>query len=76
LQDVIGAGNEPAADEDAPAAVGDLLAAAAALPVGADVDEALVVADVDVLPDIDGLGDLLELDAPDLESDDVETDED
>jgi hypothetical protein len=38
------------------------------------VDEALVVADVDDLPDIDGLGDLLDLDAPDLESDDAETD--
>ena len=54
LQDVIGAGNEPAGDdEDVPAAAGDLLAAAAALPAGADVDEALVVADVDDLPAID-----------------------
>ena len=77
LQDVIGAGNEPAGDdEDVPAAAGDLLAAAAALPAGADVDEALVVADVDDLPAIDGLGDLLDLDAPDLKSDDAETDED
>jgi DNA-directed RNA polymerase subunit beta len=75
LQDVIGAGNEPLGDdEDAPAATVDLLSAAAALPIGADVDEALVVADVDDLPDIDGLGDLLDLDAPDLESDDAETD--
>ena len=69
LQDVIGAGNEPAGDdEDVPAA--------AALPAGADVDEALVVADVDDLPAIDGLGDPLDLDAPGLKSDDAETDED
>jgi len=77
LQDVIGAGKEPAGDdEDVPAAAGDLLAAAAALPTGADVDEALVVAEIGDLPDINGLGDLLELDAPDLKFDDAETDED
>jgi len=77
LQDVIGAGKEPAGDdEDVPAAAGDLLAAAAALPTGADVDEALVVAEIGDLPDINGLGDLLELDAPDLKSDDAETDVD
>jgi DNA-directed RNA polymerase subunit beta len=77
LQDVIGAGKEPAGDdEDVPAAAGDLLAAAAALPTGADVDEALVIAEIGDLPDINGLGDLLELDAPDLKSDDAETDED
>ncbi len=77
LQDVIGAGNEPAdEDEDVPTVPVDLLAAAAALPIGVDVDEALVVADVDDLPDIDGLGDLLDLGDPDLKSDDVETDED
>ena len=40
------------------------------------MDEALVVADVDDLPDIDGLGDLLDRDAPDPKSDDAETDED
>jgi DNA-directed RNA polymerase subunit beta len=75
LQDVIGAGNEPLGDdEDVPAAAGDLLAAAAALPVGADVDEALVIADIDALPDIDGLGDLL--DVPDLKSDAADTEED
>ena len=75
LQDVIGAGNEPLGDdEDVPAAAGDLLAAAAALPIGADVDEALVIADIDALPDIDGLGDLL--DVADLKSDDAETEED
>ncbi|MCX6373226.1 MAG: DNA-directed RNA polymerase subunit beta [Actinobacteria bacterium] len=72
LQDVIGAGNEPV-DDDVPSAAADLLAAAAALPIGADVDEALVVADIDDLPDI---GDLLDLDPPDLKSDAVETDED
>ena len=44
LQDVIGAGNEPAGDDDVPAAAVDLLAAAAALPAGLDVDEALVIA--------------------------------
>ena len=77
LQDVIGAGNEPAGDdEDVPAAAGDLLAAATALPAGADVDAALVVAHVDDLPASDGLGDPLDLDAPDLESDAAETDED
>ena len=77
LQDVIGAGNEPAGDdEDVPAAAGDLLAAATALPAGADVGAALVVADVDDLPASDGLGDPLDLDAPDLESDAAETDED
>jgi len=77
LQDVIGAGKEPAGDdEDVPAAAGDLLAAAAALPTGADVDEALVVAEIGDLPDINGLGDLLELDAPDLKSDDAESDVD
>jgi DNA-directed RNA polymerase subunit beta len=77
LQDVIGAGNEPAGDdEDVPAAAGDVLAAAAAVPAGADVDAALVVADVDDPPAIDGLGDPLDLDAPDLESDAAETDED
>jgi DNA-directed RNA polymerase subunit beta len=76
LQDVIGAGNEPADDDDVPAAAVDLLAAAAALPAGLDVDEALVIANIDDLPDIDGPGDLLDLDAPDLESDDAETDED
>ena len=65
LQDVIGAGTEPVGDdEDVPAAAEDLLAAAAALPIGADVDEALVVADVDDLPDIDGLGDLLDVAGP------------
>jgi len=75
LQDVIGAGHEPLGDdEDVPAAVGDLLAAAAALPVGADVDEALVIADIDALPDIDGLGDLL--DVADLKSDNADTEED
>jgi hypothetical protein len=75
LQDVIGAGNEPLGDdEDVPVAAGDLLAAAAALPIGADVDEALVIADIDALPDIDGLGDLL--DVADLKSDDPETEED
>ncbi len=75
LQDVIGAGNEPLGDdEDVPVAAGDLLAAAAALPIGADVDEALVIADIDALPDIDGLGDLL--DVADLKSDDAETEED
>jgi DNA-directed RNA polymerase subunit beta len=77
LQDVIGAGNEPAEDDaDVSAVAGDLLAAAAALPIGADVDEALVLADVDDLPAIDGLADLLDLDAADLKSDDAETDED
>jgi DNA-directed RNA polymerase subunit beta len=77
LQDVIGAGNEPAGDdEDVPAAAGDVLAAAAAVPAGDDVDAALVVADVDDPPAIDGLGDPLDLDAPDLESDAAETDED
>jgi len=77
LQDVIGAGNEPVGDDDdVPAAAVDLLAAAAALPAGLDVDEALVIANIDDLPDIDGPGDLLDLDAPDLESDDAETDED
>jgi DNA-directed RNA polymerase subunit beta len=76
LQDVIGAGNEPADDDDVPAAAVDILAAAAALPAGLDVDEALVIANIDDLPDIDGPGDLLDLDAPDLESDDAETDED
>jgi DNA-directed RNA polymerase subunit beta len=75
LQDVIGAGNEPAGDdEDVPAAAGDVLAAAAAVPAGADVDAALVVADVDDPPAIDG--DLLDLDAPDHKSDGAETDED
>ena len=54
LQDVIGAGNEPARRRRAcPSAAADLLAAAAALPIGGDVDEALVVADIDDLPDID-----------------------
>ena len=69
LQDVIGAGNEPLDDEEeVPASV--------ALHSGADADEALVVAEIDDLPDIDGLGDLLDLDAPDLKSDHAETDED
>ena len=77
LQDVIGAGNQSADDDqDMSVAAVDLLAAAAALPAGADVDEALVVADIDDLPDIDGLTDLLDLDAPELKSGDVETDED
>jgi hypothetical protein len=74
LQDVIGAGNEPAEDDEVPVAAIDLLAAAAALPAAAEVDEALVVADIDESPDIDVIGDLLDLDAPDLESDDAETD--
>jgi len=76
LQDILGAGKEPADDEDElPVAAGDLLAAAAALPAGADVDDALVVVDIDDLPAIDGLSDLLDLDAPDLTSDAAETDE-
>jgi len=77
LQDVIGAGKEPAGDdEDVRAAAGDLLATAAALPSAADMDEVLVVGDLGDLPDIGDLGDLLDLGDPDLKSDDVEIDED
>jgi len=76
LQDILGAGKEPADDdEEAPAVAGDLLAAAAALTTGAEVDDALVVVDIDDLPAIDGLGDLLGLDSPELTSDVAETDE-
>jgi DNA-directed RNA polymerase subunit beta len=77
LQDVIGAGSEPAvmegdgepAEDDSAAATQDLLAAAAALSSEAEV----FAADGDVLPDLD---DILELDAADLEPDDADTDED
>jgi DNA-directed RNA polymerase subunit beta len=79
LQDVIGAGNEPAEDldqvEEEVEAVGaeDLLAAAAALV--SPIDEVGAVGAAIDLPDIEGLDDILELDAGDLESDDVEPDE-
>ncbi len=77
LQDVIGAGNEPDEDGDPEPAVGvDLLAAAVALPTVVDEDDVLGLPDADDLPDIEALGDILDLDAPDLESDDVDTDED
>jgi len=76
LQDVIGAGKEPALDDDdVSAAGGDLLAAAVALPSAADMDEALVVADLGDLHDIGDLGDLLDLGDPGLKSDDVDSDE-
>ena len=74
LQDVIGAGNEPAEDpEDATAVAGDLLAA---LPVVADEEDVQIGAKGVGVPAIEGLGDILELDAADIESDDAETDED
>jgi hypothetical protein len=50
-----------------------LLAAAAALTVPVD-DVGAIGAAID-LPDIEGLDDILELDADELESDDVEPDE-
>jgi DNA-directed RNA polymerase subunit beta len=79
LQDVIGAGNEPAEDldqvEEEVEAVGaeDLLAAAAALV--SPIDEVGAVGAAIDQPDLEGLDDILELDAGDLESDDVEPDE-
>jgi DNA-directed RNA polymerase subunit beta len=76
LQDVIGAGTEPADElvepvemDDAAEATRDLMAAAAALSTEA---EALVV-DGDVLTDLD---DILGLDAVDPESDDTDTETD
>ncbi len=78
LQDVIGAGNEPVDDgfedeaevqEPSPAGAEGLLAAAAALSIVVD-DAGALGADVADLPDIDVLDDILELDSPDLESDD------
>jgi DNA-directed RNA polymerase subunit beta len=78
LQDVIGAGNEPAdgLDEpEAPEVLGaeGLLAAAAAL--SSPADEVGAVGAVIDLPDIEGLDDILEFDADDLESDDVQPEE-
>ncbi len=79
LRDVIGAGSEPAEDVDEaeeevePTGAEGLLAAAAALTSPAD-DVGAVGAAID-LPDIESLDDILELDADDLESDDVEPDE-
>jgi DNA-directed RNA polymerase subunit beta len=73
LQDVIGAGKEPAEEpEGATVAVGELLAA---LPVVGDEEDGLIAAEGDDQPTIEGLGDILELDAADIESDDAETDE-
>jgi hypothetical protein len=78
LQDVIGAGTEPADEDDgelaaegdgAASAVQDLMAAAAALSTEPDV----LAADGDDLPDLD---DILDVDAADLEPDDADTDED
>ena len=79
LQDVIGAGNEPAegldeVEEDVEAVGAEgLLAAAAALV--SPIDEVGAVGAAIDLPDIEGLDDILELDTDDLESDDVEPDE-
>jgi DNA-directed RNA polymerase subunit beta len=76
LQDVIGAGTEPAEEvielaevDDTAAATQDLLAAAAALSSEAET----LVAGGGELPDLD---DILELDAADLEVDDADSDED
>jgi hypothetical protein len=74
LQDVIGAGNEPIDDLEDAAVVGvDLLAV---LPVAVDEEDVLIGAEGDGLPAIEGLSDILELDAADIESDDAETDVD
>ena len=75
LQDVIGAGKEPDVeavetpepDGDAEAAKQDLLTAAAALAGEAEA----LIADGDLAPDLD---DILELDVPDIESDDADKD--
>jgi hypothetical protein len=76
LQDVIGAGTEPADEvielvevDDAAEATRDLMAAAAALASEAEV----LVADGDVQPDLD---DILGIDAVDPESDDADTETD
>ena len=76
LQDVIGAGTEPADElvepvevDDAAEATRDLMAAAAALSTEAEA----LAADGDVPTDLD---DILGLDAVEPESDDVDTDED
>jgi DNA-directed RNA polymerase subunit beta len=78
LQDVIGAGTEPAdegsgepvAEEDgAASAVQDLMAAAAAL----STEPGVFAADGDDAPDLD---DILDADAADLEPDDADSDED
>ena len=77
LQDVIGAGSgalDEVVSEPEPAAEVDLLGAVVRTDRDEEEEDVFVVAETDDAPDLDGLGDILDFDAPDAESDDADED--